>query len=175
MPFGRYPVRRRPRTGGIPLIHSTKNVVNQTLGVSASTNLVINLVNAIDTPVITNANNVLRSCTIKSVFLEFWYYGTAAGDTNNIFDMYVIKNPGNNLTVPDPGTVGTSNEKKYVFREWKGLAGNKALGGYPYNWKGRLRIPKPYQRFGQDDRLVLVVRSATAGNFCHTTIYKWFT
>jgi len=147
--------RFRPRRRSLgTVINSIKNVQEAITGVSASTNLVVNLVNAIDTPTNAVINSVKRGCIIKAIWLEFWYYGLAAGDTNNIFDAYLFKNPGNNLSPPNPGTVGSSNEKTHVFREWKGLAGNKGLGGTPYQQRGRwFRIPKKYQRFAIDDRL----------------------
>ncbi len=167
-----YPQRRSLGT----VVNSIKNDHNAVAATTASTNLVVNIANAIDAPTNAVTNSVKRGCIIKALWLEWWYYGLSAGNTNDIVDAYLMKNPGNNLTNPNPGTVGSSNEKSYVFREWKGLAGNKSLGGTPYNQRGRwFKIPKKFQRFAIDDRLQLVVRSATTGNLCHKSIYKWYT
>ncbi len=170
--FGRRNFSRGNRLGSI--VDSIKNEVNTVDAVVASTNLIKLLVLAKDTPVTATASHVKRGSKVFRIWVEFWYYGLSAGNTNDIFDAYIMKNPGANLTPPNPGTVGTSNEKKFVFKTWKGLGGNKSLGGVPYTWKGWIKIPKLYQRMGTDDKIELVVRSATTGNFCMTAIYKWF-
>ncbi len=178
MAYGRRRSYARSR-GPRPVINSIKNNHNLVIGVLASTNHILDSVIASDNPVTTGAGNQVKNgCIIKAFHVQFWYYGQTAGATNDIIDCYVIKNPGNNITPPNPGTVGTSNEKKFVFREWKGLAGVKSLGGTPFTnrvggeW---IRIPKRYQRFGTDDRLQFVVRSPTIGDFCIEVIYKWYT
>ncbi len=173
---GRYYGRRRMRSSLGGIINSIKNDHNQVDGLVASTNVPITIAIAKDSPVNSISNDVKRGCLIKAVWIEFWYYGLSAGNTNDIIDIYLIKNPGNNLTLPNPGTVGTSNEKKFVFHEWKGLGGNKSLGGYPYQQRGRwFKIPKLYQRMGTDDRLMLVARTPTTGTLCSKFIYKWYT
>jgi len=159
-----------------PVINSIKNETSSIDALVASTNTTRSLVIADDTHDTAVASSVINGCIIKAVWIEFWYYGLSAGNTNDIIDIYLIKNPGNNLTLPNPGTTGQSNEKKFIFHEWRGLGGNKSLGGVPYNQKGRwFKIPKRYQRFGTDDRLQLVARSPTTGNFCLKSIYKWYT
>ncbi len=159
-----------------PVLNSIKNEVNTVDGITAATNNVASIVIATDVHDTAVVNSVTQGCIIKAVWIEFWYYGLSAASTNDIIDIYLMKNPGNNLTPPNPGTVGTSNEKKYVLHEWKGLGGNKSLGGYPYNQTGRwFKIPKIYQRFGTDDRLQLVARSPTTGNLCMKFVYKWYT
>ncbi len=164
--------RRGPR----PVINSIKNETNTVQGVVAATNLEIIIAQAKDNPVTSTPTDVQRGCLIKAISIEFWYYGLSSGNTNDIIDIYLIKNPGNNLVNPNPGTVGTSNEKKFVIREWKGLAGTKTTGGYPYEQRPRwFRIPKRYQRMGTDDVWFLVARSPTTGNLCAKFIYKWYT
>ncbi len=175
MPFRqRASYGRRPNRMGT-IIKSVKNVKNDVAGLGAATNLVTTIVNTLDNPATTTDNQVERGCKIFKIWMEWWYYGLSTGNTNDIIDAYIIKNPGNNLTVPNPGTVGTSNEKKFVIKIWKGLAGTKTTGGYPYQWKGWIKIPKVYQRFGIDDRLAFVIRSPTTGNSCTNFVYKWFT
>ncbi len=174
MPFRRGGFSRRKNLGTI--VNSIKNNFNQVDGVLASTNLVLTLAIAKDSPVNSIANDVKRGCLIKAIWLEWWYYGKSVGDVSDIVDAYLIKNEGNNLTPPNPGTVGTSNEKKFVFKEWKGLAGTKTTGGVPYKQQGRwFKIPKRYQRMGTDDRLQFILRSPTTGSNCIECIYKWYT
>ncbi len=174
--FQRRGGRRRPRSRLGTIVNSIKNILPRVDALVASTNLEIVIANAIDDPATSVNNACRRGCLIKAVWVEFWYYGLSAGNTNDIVDIYLAKNPGNNLTMPNPGTVGTSNEKKFVFKTWRGLGGNKSLGGTPYNQTGRwIKIPKRYQRMGIDDRLVLVARSPTTGQLCTNFIYKWYT
>ncbi len=166
--------RRRSNLGGI--VNSIKNELNIVSGIAAGVNNAQDIAKAVDNPVTTNVGEVKRGCLIKAIWIEFWYYGLSAGNTNDIIDIYLIKNPGANLTNPNPGTTGTSNEKKFIIREWKGLAGTKTTGGVPYQQHGRwFKIPKRYHRMGTDDRWQLVARSATTGNFCQKFIYKWYT
>ncbi len=166
---------RRRRSGGLgSIVDSMKNETNEIVGITAATNQFFVIANAVDSALLANASDVERGCKIFRIYLEFWYYGLSAGNTNDIMDVYLIKNPGSNLTLPNPGTIGTSNEKKFVFKEWKGLAGNKSLGGGPYQFRGWIKVPKHYQRMGSNDQIVLVTRSPTTGNVCHKAIYKWF-
>ncbi len=165
--------RRRSNLGSI--VNSIKNELNIVSGIAASTNNAQDIAKAVDNPVTANVGEVKIGSIIKAIWIEFWYYGLSAGNTNDIIDIYLIKNPGANLTNPNPGTTGTSNEKKFIIREWKGLAGNKSLGGTAYSQPGRwFKLPKRYQRMGTDDRWQLVARSATTGNFCQKFIYKWY-
>ncbi len=164
---------RRSRLGTI--VNSIKNEVNSVQGVVAATNLTLTIAQAADVHDTAVPTSVRNGCIIKAIWMEWWYYGLSASNTNDIADIYLIKNPGNNLVNPNPGTTGTSNEKKFIIREWKGLAGNKSLGGTPYTQTGRwFKIPKRYQRMGTDDVWFLVVRSPTTGNFCSKFIYKWY-
>ncbi len=172
------PFRRRgfssSRRGGMrPIVNTLKLETNVVNALTASTNNLFTVAIAVDDPATTTSNECKNGSKIKAFWYEMWYYGLSAGNTNDIFDMYVIKNPGNNLTVPNPGTVGTSNEKKFVFKEWKGLAGNKSLGGSPYQWRGWIKIPRLYQRMGTDDRIVVVTRTPTTGQLCQKVVLKY--
>ncbi len=142
----------------------------------ASTDLTFNIAIANSNPDNTSTpnNQVLEGGRIFRIWVEWWYYGLSAANTNDIVDIYIGKNPGTNFTMPAPGTVGNSNEKRFIFKTWKGLAGNKSLGGTPYSFRGWIKIPKPLQRMGTDDRIVIVARSPTTGQFCKNFIYKWF-
>ncbi len=167
----RRPFRRRSLG---QIVDSNKNEVNGVVAITAATNFANVVAITVDSALNSVATQVTRGSKIFRIWVEFWYYGLSPSNTNDVFDAYFLKNPGSNLTPPNPGTVGTSNEKKFVFREWKGLTGNKSLGGSPYMWKGWIKVPKIYQRMGADDLISFVVRSPTTGNLCFKFIYKWF-
>ncbi len=173
MPFRRGGFSRR--RGILPMVHSIKNEVNTVNGLTAGANNTTVIAVAVDSPASATANNVRQGSSIKAIWFEFWYYGLTGANVNDILDMYMMKNPGANLTPPNPGTVGTSNEKKFVIREWKGLAGTKTTGGTPYSRSGGwIKIPRRYHRMGTDDTWLLVARSPTTGNLCLKFIYKWY-
>ncbi len=165
--------RRRRSLGTI--VDSNKNVKEGIDGIVASTNLVKILALTVDSATNTVTTQVERGCHIYRIWLEFWVYTTDVTDTTAQFNMLIGKNPGANLTLPNPGTVGSSNEKKFIFKEWKGLLAAKSVGGLPYSWKGWIKVPKVYQRMGADDTIEIVARiEGVAGNICHKAIYKWF-
>ncbi len=91
-------------------------------------------------------------------------------------NFYLIKNPGNNLTVPAPISVGTSNEKKFVFRQWMFMIMRNQDGNTPFHWEGWVPIPKRYQRMGTDDILQIIFANTTAltGHMSGEAIYKWY-
>ncbi len=94
----------------------------------------------------------------------------------NIADFYILKNPGNNLTPPAPGSTGGSNEKKFIFREWRFMIMRNQDGNMPFHWEGWIKIPKRYQRMGTDDTLSLnlACTAAVTGHFSFACIHKWY-
>ncbi len=160
------------------MINSIKNVAPGINAAATGANTVLSLAIAVDTPITSASTQVKRGCKIFKFWFEMWIgaSATAAAGVTQQFDGYIMKNPGANLTPPNPGSVGSSNEKKFVFRTWKGLVGSRVEGTPYYSFRGWIKIPKVYQRFGTDDVLQLVIRpSGTAVIVCHNAIYKWFT
>ncbi len=131
---------------------------------------------AVDTPVTSSDSDVKRGCIIKAVYMIIDGCGLGGTGVLNNMNFYLFKNPGANLTAPNPISVGTSNEKKFVFREWHFMIMRNQDGNSPFHWEGWVRIPKRYQRMGTDDLLQLVVlnTSAVTGHFSGKFIYKWY-
>ncbi len=172
------PFRRNARRyGGMrPVINSTKNVVDNIDVSTGGANIVTNIAEAQDTPLATVDDNVSIGCKIFRVFMELSINGTAGTGVNNAIRFYIIKNPGNNLTLPNPGTTGTSNEKKFVVFEGMFNLGATADGASTQNMKRWIKLPKVYHRMGTDDRWQFVVRTegAATANYCTKFIYKWY-
>ncbi len=170
-----YRQRGSSRRGlGLRPVKSTKNVVyaEASTGVTAL-NIVIS--DAVDTPIIGTANAVNRSCTIKRFWFSFDVCGLAATGVLQTHRMYIMSNPGANLTPPTPGTEGTSNEKKYIYKSWNAMTMRNQDGNVPYHWEGWIRVPKVYQRQGQNDQIRFVfVTTTAAGHLSFQAIYKWF-
>ncbi len=135
-----------------------------------------NLAKAVTTPDPTVDLEVAHGCIIKAVWISLDACGLAGSTALNVFDAYLMKNPGANLTAPDPISVGTSNEKKFVFKQWRAMIMSNVDGNNPYHWEGWIKIPKRYQRFGVDDTLVLqsACTSATTGHCSIQCLYKWY-
>ncbi len=178
MPFrqrGSYGRNRGSRLGSV--IDSNKNIVSLFTGAATGANTIVPLITTVDAAANTSVTEVTRGCKIFKLWLELLIYASAAvavGVTSG-FDCYLIKNPGANLTPPSPGAVGSSNEKKFVFKSWKGIVGTRTEGSPPYSWKGWIKIPRVYQRMGADDLIQLVIRPTGAAMLvCSDTIYKWY-
>ncbi len=170
-------MRRSFRRNLGSIVNSTKNVVSAFTGISTGAQTDLLIARAVDSAALATTTDVERGCLIKAIWLELWAYNSveaAVGVTHGI-DAYIIKNPGDNLTPPIPSTTGSSNEKKYIFKEWKGLTGARTQGALPYSWRGWIKIPKRYQRMGADDRFEFV-SIATGANIiqCTNFIYKWY-
>ncbi len=159
------------------IVDSIKNIGSVFTASATGVKTIVNVAIAKDSPVTANVTEVKRGSKIFRIWLEIWIYASAeavAGITHGI-DFYIYKDPGANLTPPIPGTTGSSNEKKFIFKTWKGLIGARTQGSAPYTWKGWIRIPKIYQRMGTDDRIDLVFQSTGVNAIlCTNTIYKWF-
>ncbi len=131
---------------------------------------------AVNTPLSTVKNDVSNGCLIKAVYASIDVCGLGGTGVLNIADFYIAKNPGANLTMPNPGSVGTSNEKKFVFRQFRFMIMRNQDGNMPFHWEGWIKIPKIYQRMGTDDLLVceLQCSSGVTGHFASQFIYKWY-
>ncbi len=162
------------RSLGLRPVDSIKNV--RYLEASTGTSVLNTvLANAVDTPVTAVTNDVKRGCTIKAIWLSFDVCGLAATGVLQTHSLYLMKNPGANLTPPAPRTEGSSNEKKFIFKSWNAMTMRNQDGNVPYHWEGWIRIPKRYQRFGTADQLQLVfICTTAAGHLSMQTIYKWY-
>ncbi len=168
---------RRRGARSLNVINSIKNVPSTITPGVASANTFVLIAKAVNTPVSTVATDVSQGCQIRAIWIEMWMQASAiqAEGISVFMDAYIWKNPGANLTAPAPGSVGTSNEKKFVFKQWKGLIGARTQGTPFYFWKGWLKIPRIYQRMGTDDLIQLVFKSeGTASLMCTNFIYKWY-
>ncbi len=161
--------------GPRPVINSIKNCPNGILGVTGSGQVQL-IAKAVNTPVNTVSTDTSQGCIIKAIYVII--DGCSLGGTGvvNNMDIYLAKNPGDNLTLPNPISVGTSNEKKFVFRQWRFMVMRNQDGNTPFHWEGWIRIPKRYQRMGTDDTLnfVIVATSGLTGHFAWQCIYKWY-
>ncbi len=176
MPFRRRGFSGRRRGLG-QIIDSNKNIVHIISAGADATKVDVDIVDTQDSATLAVADDVTRGCTIKAVWVELWVTAAAAvaAGITNTWTGYIIKNPGANLTTPSPTTEGTSNEKKFIIKTWKGLIGTRVEGYMGYSWKGWVKIPRGYQRFGANDKLQFVhLSNGVAALACILFIYKWY-
>ncbi len=157
------------------IVNSIKNVTNSGAGLSSTKTEVV-IAKAVTAPSPTVSNDVSHGCIIKALYAQIDVCGLGGTGVLNVADFYLIKNPGANLTTPGPGSVGASNEKKFVFKQWRFMIMRNQDGNMPFHWEGWLKIPKRYQRMGTDDLLqcVLACSSGVTGHFSTQFIYKWY-
>ncbi len=175
MPGRYYGRRRRSNLGTI--VDSNKNSVSLLVATAAAAQTNTDLAIAVDSAANTSPKEVTRGCKIKAIWLEFSVRlsATTTVGVSTFFEAYLMKNPGDNLTPPSAGTVGSSNEKKFIFREWKSFLGASTEGVPPYNFARWIKIPRIYQRMGADDTFVFAIKATGIANvYCMRAIYKWY-
>ncbi len=171
------PYRRRGsfRRRMAPIITSIKNQVPAAIGTTGTqTNIVV--AKAVTSPSPTVNSDVSHGCIIKAIWLTINGCGLGGTGVLNNMNLYLMKNPGDNLSPPSPVAWGTSNEKKFIIHSWQFMIMRNQDGNVPFHWEGWIKIPKRYQRMGTDDvwNLVVVNTAALTGHFSMESIYKWY-
>ncbi len=165
---------RRGNRSGVPSYTSIKNQVNVSIGSTGIRQDII-IAKAVTSPSPTVNSDVSFGCAVQNIWIAVDGCGLGGTGVLNNMNFYLFKNPGANLTPPNPIAWGTSNEKKYVFRSWKFMIMRNQDGNTPFHWEGWVKVPKPYQRMGTDDQIHLSVinTSGVTGHFSLEAIYKW--
>ncbi len=157
-------------------INRIKHVVDSNSLLSAGVNLPTTIALATDTPTLAVTTSVETGSKINGFYLkvELASNETVAAAIPNVY-LIIWKNPGGNLTAPQPNTVGSNDNKRFVIHQEMVLM-NNAVAGQPRTlFNGVVVIPKGMRRFGPNDKLEMVVRSnAVDMNFCMQAHYKEF-
>jgi len=174
MPYRRRGSYRRRNSMRLRPVNSVKNVV-EIAGSTGTTKLSTALIKSVQTVTLANKNEVEYGSHVYGINLSFDVCGLAASGVRQITNLFLIKNPGNNLVIPGAFTVGSSNEKKFVFKQWSFQTMRNQDGNPPYHFDDYIKIPKHYQRFGTDDFLYIVAETdSAAGHISGQCIYKFF-
>ncbi len=168
MPGKFYGRRRRM----LATVNSEKHVVNWSFG-TTQTNTVVLLAKAVTAPSNTISTDCHRGGQIKAIWVSMDFCGLSTSGARQNHACYLMKNPGDNLTPPGTFSVGTSNEKKFVFKQWHQMTMRNQDGNPPYHWEGWVKIPKRYHRMGADDVLNYVIGTdASTGHGTGQVVYK---
>ncbi len=155
-------------------VQSLKHIVDKQGGLLVNTAIQEGLVTAKDAPVLAGAPEVQTGATVGSIFLNVQVSATSTAALANVY-MAVWKDPGGNIALIDPQTVGTSDDKRFVIHQ-EMIMTEKNTTAIPRTlFKGVIKIPRGYKRFGYNDILQLSLKSpGVTMDYCVQCIYKEF-
>ncbi len=155
-------------------VQSVKHIVDQQGGLLVGVVEQKNLILAKDAPVLAGTTDVETGATVSSIFLNVQIASSATGALANVY-LAVSKNPGGNLATIDPQTVGSNDNKKFVIHQEMIMVQRDATGIPRTLFKGVIRIPRGYKRFGYNDALKITLKSpGVTMDYCYQIIYKEF-
>ncbi len=166
-------------------INSLKHVIDSSGSVADAVQSVTDIVLADANPdPEVSPTKVTIGSIVNSIYLRVEVVGiVGAGGIDNIY-LAVIKNPSSEIAITNLDKVGTSNDRKWVIHQEMIMTGQP--GGNPGSsniartmFKGVIRIPPKYRRFGVKDKLQVLLQHKNAEasqrtNFCLQSIYKEF-
>ncbi len=160
-------------------VHRIKHVVDAEGSVDDTPNVVVDLIVAVDAPVLASVNQVETGAKVNGFYLHVEVLHSSGTGRPNIY-MMVMKNPGNNLSTTSisPKAVGLNDNKRYIIHQEMILMSGDAGNGLPRPlFNGVIVIPKGLRRFGPNDRLSVIFVTGNAGivaDWCLQCHYKEF-
>jgi len=140
-------------------VNRIKHVTDFQFATALGVSQVITLVTANDSPVLANTNEVETGSVVKSIFLSVEVVNTGVtGVLANAYFM-IYKNPGGNLTFPNPNVIGSSDNKKYVFHQEMLMLQMVDNSNPRTLFKGVIRIPRHLQRMAPNDLIRIEIFS----------------
>ncbi len=158
-------------------IQRIKHIVDAQGTVDDTPVVTVDLINTVDSPAFTSQVNVETGSRVHGIYLHLECSHTSGTGLPNFY-MIIFKNPGANLTAPNPKAVGITDERKYVIHQSMVMMSGDAGNGLPrVVFDGVIKIPKLYTRNGIKDKLQMVLVTGTASlsaDWCVQCIYKEF-
>ncbi len=132
------------------------------------------MIRASDTPALAATEQVETGAKVNGIYLKIEVAATTAAALANVY-LAVTKNPGGNITAPQPNTVGSDDNKRFVIHQEMVMV-EKSTGGNPrILFNGVIAIPRGYRRFAPNDILVVSLFSPGVNmDFCLQCHYKEF-
>ncbi len=165
----------RRRGMGLRPVHRIKHVVDNQAATALGVNFNEVLVRSVDAPVLANTEEVETGSTINGIYLRVEVVNTGVtGVLANAY-MMVFKNPGGNLTFPNPNVVGPDDNKKYVIHQEMVMLQMIDNSNPRTLFNGVIVIPRGYRRMAIND--LIQVRIFSPGvelNICLQCHYKEF-
>ncbi len=139
-------------------INRIKHVVDNSATLAGGSALNVDLINTTDTPTLAATNSCETGSKVNGIYLrvEIASNEVVVGGIPNCY-MMVFKNPGGNLSFPNPNAVGASDNKKYVIHQEMLMFENIKGGNPRVLFNGVIAIPKGYRRNGPNDTLSIKI------------------
>ncbi len=172
-------VFRRNRRGlGLRPVNRIKHVVDLSATIAAGVQQAFIIANTSDNPVQASASAVETGATINGFYIRLEIASNEAislGAIPNVY-MYVGKNMGDNLSMPQANAVGVNDNKRWVIHQEMSMIENKGQGSNARTlFNGVVVVPKAYRRCGPDDLwAVFVLCPALDTAQCIQVHYKEF-
>ena len=155
-------------------VNRIKHVVDKQSAINAGTSENTNLILASDTPDLATREEVQTGSTVNGIYLKVEGYATSSAALANFY-MYVAKNPGGNLTLPNPNSVGNNDNKRYVIHQEMVMFQKQTNSNPRTIFNGVIAIPRGYRRFAPNDKLILnVLAPGVNTEYCVQCHYKEF-
>ncbi len=167
--------RRRSQSQKRP-IHSIKHVIDQQDGiVGAAAPTLIDLILAVDAPVVTNTAEVETRARVNSFFLNVQVTASSTTTLANLY-FYIFSNPGSNIvgtTFPNGNVVGASDHKPLIFHQEMIMTEKNTTAIARTMFKGVISIPRHMRSMALNDRIQISFFSPGVNfDVCVQCIYK---
>ncbi len=168
-------VFRRRMNMALRPVHRIKHVIDNQAATAAAGSNDVTLILASDTPDLATSNEVETGSKVNGIYLRVEVVNTgSAGILANAY-LAVFKNPGGNLTFPNPNVVGINDNKRFIIHQEMVMLQMVDNSNPRTLFNGVIAIPRGYRRFGPND--TLVARTFSPGvelNSCLQCHYKEF-
>ncbi len=166
------PYFNRRRGMSLRPVNRIKHVFDVQDALAIGTQKEKNPIVAVDAPVLANTFEVQTGCTVNAIYLDIEVVATSSAALPNVY-LAVWKNPGNNLTIPAPNTIGASDNKRFAIHQEMVMLQQQTNSNPRTLFKGVIVIPKGYRRFAPNDRLTVSLLSpGVTVSFCIQAHYK---
>ncbi len=168
-------VFRRRSGNALRPVHRIKHVVDRQFGTPLNVASDTVLVDSQDAPTLANVEEVETGSTVNGIYLKIEVVNTGAASVLANAYIMIFKNPGNNLTFPNPNVVGSDDNKKYVIHQEMVMLQQVVNSNPRTVFNGVVVIPKDYRRMAINDRInVRAFAPGIATNWCLQAHYKEF-
>ncbi len=155
-------------------VRSIKHIFDKQGSLGIGTTVIEDLVTATDTPTLADIDGVETGATVGSIFLNVQVAATTAAALANVY-FAVYKDPGGAIGTLSPQTLGSDDNKKQVIHQEMLMVERRVDGIARTLFKGVIRIPRGYKRFGYNDKLRLALKApGVTMDYCVQCIYKEF-
>ncbi len=155
-------------------VHRIKHVVDSQFALTVGQEGDLNLIEAVDAPVLANTDEVETGSKVNGIYLKVEITATSSAALANAY-LVVFKNPGGNIADLTPNTVGANDNKRFAIHQEMVML-QKQSGSNPRTlFNGVIAIPRGYRRFGPNDLLrMTVLAPGVTLDVCVQCHYKEF-